>query len=39
MFDYDENEQEMARLCRGKSRKDIDEIIAERKKEKWENQF
>jgi hypothetical protein len=39
MFDYDEQEQEMSKLCKGKSRKDIDEIIAEKEKEKWVNQF
>ena len=36
MFDYDEHEQEMSKLCKGKNRKDIDEILAEKEKEIWQ---
>ena len=35
MFDYDEQEQEMSKLCKGKSRKDIDEILGKKEKEIW----
>lgn len=36
MFDYDEQEQKMSKLCRDKSRKDIDEILGEKEKEIWQ---
>lgn len=36
MFDYDEQEQKMSKLCKGKSRKDIDEILGEKEKEIWQ---
>jgi hypothetical protein len=36
MFDYNEQEQEMSKLCKGKSRKDIDEILGEKEKEIWQ---